>query len=158
MSQTPSTAASEIRRLGFESSGSELVIDQLASISTMDHFPTGTLIFGEGETHDRIYFICDGTVSLEMATANCGKQRILTMGAGDLLSWSGLLGDGRMTASAIVNEPTRVIEIPVKDLRKLCESNHDVGYAVMQKVAKALSRRLLATRLQLLDFYQIEES
>ena len=157
MDDTSSKTADELCQLGFGSVDDEINV-RLSAISRVSHFPTGTLIFCEGEPHDQIYFICDGTVSLEMATANCGKQRMLTMGAGDLLSWSGLLGDGRMTATAVVNEAARVIEIPVQELRSLCESNHDLGYVVMTRVATALSRRLLATRLQLLDFYRIEES
>ncbi len=146
----------ELRRLGFDSSGDE-VQQQLAAIAELVTFPTGTLIFHEGELHPKLYFVCDGTVSLEMVTANCGQQRILTIGPGQLLSWSGLLGDGRMTASAIVLDPVRLIETSGPQLLSLCQSNHEVGYAVMTLVARSLSRRLLATRLQLLDLYRFEE-
>ena len=155
---TDTKLANEIRQLGFETSDGDDVIVELSKISKLSLFPSGSLLFSEGEPHDRIYFVCDGTVSLEMATPNCGKQRIMTMGAGDLLSWSGLLEGGRMTASAVVTEPARAIEIPVAALRSLCETNNKVGYVIMKRIAHALSRRLLATRLQLLDVYQIEET
>ena len=155
---TENQLANEIRQLRFETPNGDDVVAELSKISKLRLFPTGTLIFSEGEPHDRIYFVCDGTVSLEMATPGCGKQRILTMGPGDLLSWSGLLEGGRMTASAVVSEPTRAIEIPVADLHSLCETNYKVGYVIMKRIAHALSRRLLSTRLQLLDFYRIEEA
>ncbi len=148
----------QIRRLGLADPGNGDVIERLSKMSSLVTYPVGTLIFSEGELHDRLYFVAHGAVSLEMVTTNCGQKRILTTGTGDLLAWSGLLGDGRMTATAVAIEPTELIEFPAATLRSLCESNHDVGYVVMLRVAKALSHRLLATRLQLLDLYHIENS
>ncbi len=39
------------------------------------------------------------------------------------------------------------------ELRQLCNTDFEVGYHVMGQVASALSQRLLATRLQLLDLF-----
>lgn len=146
-----------IRGMGWPGCESEAIVSALSSIAKMVDYPTGTMVFSEGELHDRLYFVCSGTVSLEMVTAGGGKQRILTVGAGDLLAWSGLLGDGRMTATATALQPVRMVEFQANRLRVLCESDHEVGYVVMSRIAKALSRRLLATRLQLLDLYQVDE-
>lgn len=157
MSDSQDVLIDEVRKLGFASTSPEFIA-AISQIATFTDLPAGTLVFTEGEVHEQMYFICEGTVSLEMVTANCGKQRILTMGPGDLLAWSGLLGDGRMTSTASTLEPTRLIEIPVAALRSLCESDHEIGYIVMTRVAKALSRRLLATRLQLIDLYHVEEA
>jgi CRP-like cAMP-binding protein len=146
-----------IRAMGWPECDSDAIISALCAIASMAEFPTGTVIFSEGDLDDRLYFLSKGTVSLEMATPRGGKQRILTIGAGDLLAWSGLLGDGRMTSTATALEPIRMIEFWADPLRELCDSNHEVGYVVMSRVAKALSRRLLATRLQLLDLYHLDE-
>lgn len=146
-----------IRAMGWPECDSDAIISGLCGIANMVDFPSGTIVFSEGELHDRLYFVSSGTVSLEMATPSGGKQRILTIGAGDLLAWSGLLGDGRMTSTATTLEATRVIDFHADQLRELCDSDHEVGYVVMSRVAKALSRRLLATRLQLLDLYHVDE-
>jgi CRP/FNR family cyclic AMP-dependent transcriptional regulator len=130
------------------------VLRELKSIATVVTLPPGTLLFGEGDLHSDLYFVSSGTIALDMVTAKCGKQQILTAGGGDIIAWSAVLGDHLMTASAVASEESRLIAFPADQLLALCEANHDVGYAVMSCVAKLMSRRLLATRLQLLDVFQ----
>jgi hypothetical protein len=117
-------------------------------------FAAGTILFGEGDHHPHLYILCDGSVKLDMETARHGKQTILSMGQGDLLGWSALLADGVMTCTATVMEPTEAIVFETEALRTFNESRADVGYRFMSSIARALSRRLLATRLQLLDLYR----
>lgn len=150
------TLKDDIRKLGFADAESDGFVEAFSGLTKVIELSPGTLLFSEGEMHDKIYFVCEGTVSLEMLTAKCGKQRILTIGPGELLAWSGLLGDGRMTSTAITLESSRMIELDVVALKGLCESDHEFGYTMMTRIAQALSRRLLATRLQLLDLYHAE--
>ena len=58
-----------------------------------------------------------------------------------------------MTATAVALEDSQLLQISAAALQNLCRQNQGVGYAVMQLAAQALSRRLTATRLQLLDLY-----
>ncbi len=53
-------------------------------------------------------------------------------------------------------EETRVFVFRDEEFMQLCQSNHDVGYPVMRELSKAISRRLVATRLQLLDLFANE--
>ena len=50
-------------------------------------------------------------------------------------------------------EAVKTVALPGDQLRQLCEAEHEVGYHIMRQLASALSRRLLATRLQLLDLF-----
>jgi len=70
-----------------------------------------------------------------------------------MLGWSALFADGQMTATATVLEATCTIAFPGRMLRELCDHNHELGYRIMRQAALALSQRLLATRLQLLDLF-----
>ncbi len=132
----------------------EDAIDTLATKAKLHSYAAGTILFQEGEAHDKFYFVRSGTVRLDMLTAHCGRQTILSVGSGDLLAWSSLIGDHIMTASAVTIEDTQVIAFQASDLKELFELRTDLGYAIMRVVAQSLSRRLLATRLQLLDLYQ----
>jgi CRP/FNR family transcriptional regulator, cyclic AMP receptor protein len=132
---------------------SEDSIDKLAELASIKKCSVGTVLFSEGEHHDRIYFVVDGSLRLEMTTAQGGRQTILTVGAGDILAWSAILGDGTMTSTAVVNEPSQLIAIVASDLKNEFERDTIFGYEIMKVIAKALSIRLLATRLQLLDLY-----
>jgi CRP-like cAMP-binding protein len=132
---------------------SEDSIQKLAELTRVSTYPEGTILFSEGEYHDQIYFILNGSLKLDMTTTKCGRQTILTVGSGDLLAWSAILGDGNMTSTAIVAEPTQVVLFIASDLKNHFERDKDFGYEMMKVIAKSLSLRLLATRLQLLDLY-----
>jgi CRP-like cAMP-binding protein len=58
-----------------------------------------------------------------------------------------------MTASAVVVDDTEVIVAPTDKLRELSETNREFGFHLMRQMAGALSKRLIATRLQLLDLF-----
>ena len=127
-------------------------IRDLMSIAKMVEFPAGTVIFSECDPASHCYLIVSGNVLLEI----CGPDRctkILTMSSGELLGWSTLLGAPRLTATARAQESTQAIELLGADVLKLCEANHDFGYELMKCVARTLSGRLTATRLQLLDLF-----
>jgi CRP-like cAMP-binding protein len=126
---------------------------KLAGIARLADHSSRTRLFREGEQHGQLSFVVDGAVALEMHIPRRGAARILTIGPGQVLAWSALLSDGTMTATAIVQEPARMIVFPAGELRSLCESDHDIGYSVMKQIAGSVSRRLLATRLQLLDLF-----
>jgi CRP-like cAMP-binding protein len=126
---------------------------ELSRIGERRDVPVGTVLFKEGEKHGLIYVLCSGKIVLDMPVPGRGDVRILSLGAGDLLGWSPVVGDSMMTATATAKEATTVIAIPGDELNRICESDHEIGHQVMRQVAAAMSRRLLATRLQLLDLF-----
>lgn len=133
---------------------SDNYIERLEAVARLVTYPIGTMLFSEGETHNQIYFICSGSVRLEMLTPNSGRQTILSLGENDFVAWTSLLGDRVMTATAVVTSETDTLVFDVDELQRLLEADHDLGYQVMRVVAKGLLRRLVATRLQLLDLYR----
>lgn len=129
----------------------------LQAMATPQHWSPGAVLFKEGGNCRDLYLLQDGHVRLEMLVRDRGWVPIMTVGPGDLVGWSPLFGDHPMTATAIALEPTHGLAFDGKQLRELCASNHEVGYHVMRNVALALSERLLATRLQLLDLFREQE-
>ncbi|TWU50546.1 transcriptional activator FtrB [Rubripirellula tenax] len=111
-------------------------------------------IFREGERHPFVYWVVEGQVSLEMATSGTNMQPLITLATGDLLAWSALLTNRRMSATANTTEPTRLLRFQTDELLALCSVNHEIGYHVMQHIAAQLAQRLLATRLQMLDLFR----
>jgi CRP-like cAMP-binding protein len=128
-------------------------IAKLAVLGSVRSFKEGTILFNEGEQHQLLYFVCSGAFRLDMVTPACGTQTILSVGAGELLAWSSLIGDRRMTATAIAIRDSEAIVFDAEELKLVLDADACLGYEVMKAVARALSRRLLATRLQLLDLY-----
>ncbi len=144
----------ELSKLALTNGMPDWTVKQLSHIARWKSYQAGRVLFCESEHHDRIHVLCSGMVTLEMRVPNQGVQKILTLGSGDFLAWSALLTDGVMTTSAVVTQETHVIEFSTKELKALCEQNYELGYHVMRVVAVSLARRLLATRLQLLDLFR----
>jgi|SRR6056297_982442 len=148
------TALTElIEKIPFLADASPQVRGALQEIADIVLVSKGTLLFSEGEFHGYVYFVATGTIALDMVSERCIHQQILSIGDGDLLGWSAILTGGAMTASALALEECCLVAFQADRLRTLCEKDHDIGYIVMKGIAKLLSRRLLATRIQFLDVF-----
>ena len=129
------------------------VLQQVEDLAQIRDYSAGTILFLEGSLHPEFHLLAEGHVRLDMLVPNRGRVPILTVGPGDILAWSALLGEGIMTASAVAMDRIRTVAIPGDDLRRLCDQYHTLGFHFMLQLAKAVSHRLVATRLQLLDLF-----
>lgn len=143
----------QLRQLHFSANLADDVLGEIAQAAQEVQLTAGQHVFREGSKSDRLYVVRQGRVALDINVPGRGATRILTLGPGDMFGWSALLGTGPMVASAVAIDDTDAIAISGAALRAVCEANHDVGYQLMRRMAVALSRRLVATRLQLLDLF-----
>lgn len=144
---------SRLRGLSFAASLSEATLARLVDLATEQTFEPGQVIFYEGQQHDVLYVVESGHVALDVSVPGRGSVRILSLGPGDLLGWSALLDEGRMKASATALAPTCLLAAPGAALRALCQQDPTFGYELMRRLADAIARRLIVTRLQLLDLF-----
>jgi CRP-like cAMP-binding protein len=142
-----------LRELTFGAGLADDVLAELAAFAAERRVPAGTVLFAEGEPHDVFSILLEGRVALDMHVPTRGDLRILTLGRGDVLAWSALVGSGRMTATAKVLDDAVLLDFDAAGLLDAGERNHELGYHLMRRLSVALSRRLLATRLQLLDLF-----
>lgn len=130
--------------------------DRLAHLAHPRIYPSGATLFVEGDVHSEFHVVAEGHVRLDMLVPRRGRIPILTAGRGDVLAWSALVGNSIMTSTAVALEPVKTVAFPCDQLKILCDEEHEIGYHVMRQLASALSRRLLATRLQLLDLFSAD--
>lgn len=123
----------------------------LSEISITVRGEPGMRLFEEGAPADALWVIESGTVSVEKQMFGHADARILTLGAGDVLGWSSLLGFGTMTATAVLTRESTMLKLPEIDLRRLFSNDLSLGLAVMQNLSRILADRLTGTRVQLLD-------
>jgi CRP-like cAMP-binding protein len=128
-------------------------LEQLANMTHIRDFGKNEIVFREGDPAEHMYLVVDGSVSLEICASAVGCQQILTLGAGELLGWSSLLGESRYTARARAPQHARLAEINVAQLMAMCERDPTFGYELMRRTALALAKRLSGTRMQLLNVY-----
>jgi CRP-like cAMP-binding protein len=125
----------------------------LAALAARREFRQGSVLFREGTAADDLFLINSGLVALDLYVPGRGPVRILTIGRGEMLGWSALLGRSSMTATATALEETTAFAISGLQLRSLCDQNHEAGFRIMQQASSALAQRLTATRMQLLDLF-----
>jgi CRP/FNR family cyclic AMP-dependent transcriptional regulator len=139
--------------LHFLEAAPQVILERLADCAVIRKYSPGDYLFREGASHEELLIIVQGCVALEIPVPTRGEVRILSLGPGDMIAWSALLGNGRMTTSAVALENTEVVAIRAADAQSLCQNHPEFGYYLMQRIADALANRLVATRLQLLDLF-----
>lgn len=127
---------------------------RLAAEAKWKHCLAGAILFREGERCDAFYIVHRGHLVLEMCLPARGCTRILSLGPGEIVAWSALVGNGRMTATAIATEDVELIELSAAKILEKCDEDPRFGYVLMRRMATSLANRLLATRLQMLDLFQ----
>ncbi len=125
----------------------------LASKAKLVIYDAGALIFRENAAAEDLLLILSGSVALEMNVSGRGKVRLISLGPGDWVGWSALMGGGQMTTSALALSITHAAKFSAIELQQMCDQNPDIGYPLMKCVAQSLANRLVATRLQLLDLF-----
>lgn len=138
-----------LRQMELTTGLSESELAAMAEIARHEDVPASTAVFREGQNQNHIFWVVDGSITLETTGARLKPIVLLTVGPGEVLAWSALVGDCQMTATATTVTDTRLIGFPATELRILCDENHELGYRVMHSIAENLSRRLHATRQQL---------
>lgn len=146
-----------LQQLRFTSGLSAEELRQLAAISRFQDYARNATIFTEGTAHRDLYIILSGRVEICMTIPARGCLPVLTLEEGDLVGWSSFLKQGEMTATVAAVEETCLIAIDADALAALCDEDHDIGYQMMRRVALALSQRLVASRLQVLDMYAVAD-
>ncbi len=118
-------------------------------------FDAGTYIFREGEPASQFFLIREGKVALEIHGAQRGPITIETIETGEVLGWSWLFPPYRWHFSGRAIEPTRAIALDGVCLRTKAEEDPRLGYELMKRVAQIMMERLQATRMQVLDVYNV---
>src|SRR5215471_12870712 len=152
------TLAQVLRKLRFTAELPDDVLNRLASAATVRGYPRGTTLFREKHENRQLMIVWLGRVALDMQVPGREDVRILTAGPGDVIGWSALLGNGKMTTSATALEDTQIVAFTGPELQAACESNHSFGYFLMNKIAVSLTERLLDTRKQLIDMITFDQA
>jgi CRP/FNR family cyclic AMP-dependent transcriptional regulator len=132
-------------------------VERLAAIATIRELPPGEEVTHEGTVTEALMVVITGRVALRTLVPERGMITILTVEPGDIVGWSAIVPPFRGTATGITIEPVTLVELPGERLRQLLRGDHALAASLYPRVLQAASRRLAATRLQLLDLFSREE-
>ena len=142
-----------LKGLAFLAPATDEELRALAPAARAESHPAGAVLFREGDQLPHVFVVTAGTVALEVTGRDHRPRRFQTVGPGDLLGWSPLLGSGPMTATARAMTDVRAVALDANAVLALCDADPRFGFQFMRRTAGAIAARLAATRLQLLDVY-----
>ena len=125
-------------------------LEVIAAHAMQSRFEAGQHIFKIGDPANRFYLLQHGQVALEAPSRN-GSALIQIIRDGDVLGWSWLFEPYTWHFNARALQPTSAIFVYGTRLREVCETDHDLGYALMRRVTDLVINRLQATRRQLVN-------
>ncbi|MBK6618563.1 MAG: cyclic nucleotide-binding domain-containing protein [Nitrosomonas sp.] len=129
-------------------------INLLAGCGKNIHFDTGDFLMKEGEDAHTFYVIRSGKVVVEAYTPGFGHQIVTQVNHHGVVGYSWLFPPYRVAFDVRAIEPVSAVQLDGECLRSKTESDHELGYQLMQRFAQVMLQRLQATRLQMLDVYR----
>lgn len=126
--------------------------EALSLLATEVRFARGESILREHETADGFYLIEQGEVSLEYELPNKETVLIQKLGPGELLGLSWLFEPYRWEFNAVAITPVIAKFLRAADVREKCNQDPELGYKLMEQLARILTERLQATRHRLRVF------
>ena len=121
----------------------------LAGDARAVRFPARCRVFEDGGHADRFWLIRAGHVSLDLHIPGQGPVVIDSVGMGELLGWSWMFPPYRWAFGAVTATEVEAFEFDAPVVRKRCQADAELGYALNQRITRVLAQRLHATRLRL---------
>jgi CRP/FNR family transcriptional regulator, cyclic AMP receptor protein len=116
-------------------------------------YPAGAILMREGSATSPFGLITQGRIALRLFVPERGAVTILTVEPGDVIGWSALVPPFRATSTAVAVEPSTIIAFDLRKLRAALREDPALAATLYPRLLEAVSRRLTATRQQLLDLY-----
>lgn len=119
------------------------------------HFRKGEKIYAEGDPADNFLIIRKGRVAIDMETPHRGILTVHTIDEGDVVGWSWLFPPYTWHYNARAVDDTRAIALDADCLRGKSERDPELGYELMKRFSAVMLTRLEATRMQLMNIYEL---
>lgn len=152
------TLETSLRATWFGSSLDDATIARLITLARPRTAKSGEVLLVEGGRSDELGVVVAGRLALRMLVPERGMVTILTVEPGDLYGWSAIASPQRATSTVVAIEPSELIAFDGMELRLALAEDDTLAAALYPRVLDAVSRRLSATRLQLLDLFTHRES
>jgi CRP-like cAMP-binding protein len=127
---------------------------RLATIGRLASYEAGAVLVSEGARCDSLGVVVSGRVALRLRLPGGHDRPILTVEPGDVFGWSAVLAQPFATSTAVAVTPTTAVTFDGDALRDALASDCELASAVYARLLTSVGRRLVATRLQLLDVYR----
>jgi CRP/FNR family transcriptional regulator, cyclic AMP receptor protein len=126
---------------------------RLAALGRLADIAEGTTVVREGAPCDSLGVVVSGRIALRLRLPGGQDRTILTVDPGDVFGWSAVLPSAIATSTGVAVMPTRAVMFDGDRLRPALLTDCDLAAAIYGRLLVSVARRLVATRMQLLDLY-----
>ena len=130
-------------------------LDKLSLLARRANYHQGTRLFSEGGKADHFWLVRAGSVSLDIHPPGRGQVAVETIGAESVLGWSWQFPPYRWHFGAVAAEHTLTVRFDAAGVRELCAQEPALGYELGQRFMAIVVDRLQATRVRLLELYEV---
>ncbi|MCL4529261.1 MAG: cyclic nucleotide-binding domain-containing protein [Chloroflexi bacterium] len=115
--------------------------------------PASTIIFKQGEPTSYLYFLINGTAAIRYKPHDGSPITLTHLHPGDVFGWSAVVGNNVYTSSALATTEIETIRVHCKDLKRFCQTNPELGYIVLEKLAENVYPRWKNSREQIRNIF-----
>src|SRR5580704_14436789 len=133
MELTDDCANCQIRKDGFFCQMAAPSLKDFEKIKFTSSYPTGALLFVEGQVPRGVYMLCKGRVKLTMASAEGKTIIVRVVEAGELLGLHSAISGDAHEVSAETLQPCQVDFVRRDDFLKLLREHPDVAVNAMEQ-------------------------
>ena len=146
----------DLKSINMLSSLSDSMLENLATITSINEYRAGDYIFNEGDDAKSLYSVIDGKVGLDIEKNTSTRILIDNITSGMMLGFSALVDteEKSYTTSAKALADTKLFTWKTEDLETLFSQDYEMGFLFMKGIAKIVKTRLQIRNIQFLDIYK----
>lgn len=129
---------------------------QILIIGQVRSFAAGQVIFREGDAGDGLYIVISGGVRISKQSPT-GEEALAILEPHAFFGEMALIDYAPRAADAIVNEASELFFIPLKELRSLIETHHQIALKVLYALCEVLAQRLRETNERYMSVFTIAQ-
>jgi len=129
---------------------------QILIIGQVRSYASDQVIFREGDAGDGLFIVVKGSIRISKQSAT-GEEALAVLEPHAFFGEMALIDFSPRAADAIANEATELFFIPLKDLRTLIESHHQIALKVLYALCEALAQRLRETNERYMNVFTIAQ-
>ena len=152
----PSDIAEVLASCAFFSQVERASRTRLTRMAVRREFQKGEVIFREGDAGDGLFIVVKGSVRISKQSAT-GEEALAVLEPHAFFGEMALIDFSPRAADAIANEALDLFFIPLKELRTLIETNHQIAMKVLYALCEALAQRLRETNERYMSVFTIAQ-
>lgn len=135
-------------------------LEKILTITNVEEYNENQFVIKEGELGNKLYIILSGKVTVLKKTFSDELYTVvdLTDKENAFFGEFSLLDNEKRSAFILTKSKCIFLSITKDDFEKVVEENYKIGYIVIKKIAKRLSKRLRAANEDIITLFEALEN